>query len=126
LNKLEYDVFYEGRVFRLIWGTDASGRKRGKEYFDAMTKKDQTAIEARLRRYADHGRLGNETQFRYEVPPTFAFKIFKHRIVGFRRQNDVILIDGFVKKADSDRRVDRNLRKAAERASDWLERASQN
>jgi phage-related protein len=117
-----YEVFYKGHVYRLVWGRDSGGHMRAKDYFDSLDNKNRAAIEARLRRYADHGRLSNDTQFKREVSPTFAFKIFKHRIIGFRFRNDVVLIDGFGKKTDNDTRADRNLKAAAARATDWLAR----
>jgi hypothetical protein len=110
---LPTDIKYAGVAKRIVWGSDRSGKFRGRDHYEALDRKKRAAFDALFIRLGDAGQIRNETKFRQEAPNLFVFKIFKERLACFFDGKDVVVISGFTKKTTSDKRSARNLTTAA-------------
>jgi mRNA-degrading endonuclease RelE of RelBE toxin-antitoxin system len=103
----------EGPARRLVWGADANGTFRAKEYFDALDIATQAKFEPWFTRMAETGKIRNPEKFRHEGGNLYAYKIGAHRLPCFFDGRDVVLIDGFAKKDMRSKRSVRALENAA-------------
>lgn len=98
------ELIYSGRARRISWSSDASGRYRGKEYYDRLQVRDQAKFFALFEHLGDHGTLRNEEKFRYEADGIFVLKISGHRLFSFMHGMEVLITHGAKKQR---RRLDR-------------------
>lgn len=103
------ELLREGPAKRLVWGADGTGRRRAQEHFDALSIKEQASFDVNFRRMAETGLINNKEKFRHERSNLFVFKIFKQRLACFFDGRTVVLISGFTKKSDKDKKVKREL-----------------
>jgi hypothetical protein len=98
----------EGSFYSLWWMED-SRKFRGKEYFDKLKEKDRAAFDALFLRMAEKGEIKNIEQFRKEAGNIYCFKRYQHRLACFRESRNWMLVYGFRKKSDKDKRLKRNI-----------------
>lgn len=95
---------YEGAQRTILWARDASGHFRGEEYFEKLKMADQAKVEALFQRMGDFGLIRNPEKFRPEGEGIYAFKSFRVRLLCFFDGRDVVITNGYDKKADKVRR----------------------
>jgi hypothetical protein len=83
-----------------VWASDASGRMRGKEYFEELQDRDRAKIQALFERMGDHGEIRNTEKFRFEEDGLCCFKSFSRRLMCFFDGRNVVVTHGFTKKKD--------------------------
>jgi Phage derived protein Gp49-like (DUF891) len=115
------DVHYEGRIWRLVWGVDSSGRYRAREFFCGLQGADRAKFEALFRRLADSGEIKNKERFVKEIGGIWCFKQHGQRIACLFDEGDVVLIHGFVKKTTRSKRSRRELETAARLRERYLD-----
>jgi phage-related protein len=115
------DVHREGRIWRLVWGANSSGRFRAREFFDGLDDADRAKFEALFRRLADSGEIKSKERFVKETGGIWCFKQHGLRIACFFDEGDVVLIHGFVKKTTRSKRSRRELETAARLRERYLE-----
>jgi hypothetical protein len=101
-----------GTKTNLAWAAGASGRFRGKEYFDKLDERDQARFDALFRRMATTGEIRNEELFRHEFDDIYCFKRGQHRLACYREGKTLMLIHGFRKKSDKGVRHKREIETA--------------
>jgi hypothetical protein len=105
------------------WADDASGHHRAKDYFDKkLTPPERAKFQALFNRLADHGRIQNQEQFTKETEHIWCFKRGKHRITCFLEGTDWLLLTGFKKKDNWDKRHKREIEAAERTRTSHLER----
>jgi Phage derived protein Gp49-like (DUF891) len=115
------DVLRDGACRRVVWGADASGRYRAREFFEALKVAEQARFEALFRRLADTGKIKDKRKFVKEPSGIYCFKCHGKRIACFFDGRDVVLIDGFGKKTNQSKRSRRRLETAAKLRMQYLE-----
>jgi mRNA-degrading endonuclease RelE of RelBE toxin-antitoxin system len=113
-------VFAEGSQRPILWGADARGRYHGKDYYDELSETEQAKVAALAQRMADHGRIHNQTRFTKETETLYCFKSGQHRFPCFFDEGNVVILAGFRKKTDWDKRLKRELKKAERHREEYL------
>lgn len=104
-----------GRRCSLWWVADASEHFRAKEYFDNLNVSERAKFQALFELMAENGVILNKERFRKEHATHIScFKSGQHRLACFREGRSLMLVHGFRKKTDKDKRLKRGL-EAAER-----------
>ena len=116
------DVLRDGASRRLLWGADASGRYRAREYFEGLREGDRIRFDSLFRRLAETGSIKRKEQFVMEPDGIWCFKLHGKRIACFFDGRDVVLIEGFGKKTDQSKRSRRRLKTAARLRQEYLDR----
>ena len=114
-------VFIETSFRRVLWASDGRGRYRGKDYLDDLAQSDQAKLLAAIRYLAQNPRIHNTTRFRKEKDGIFCFKCHKRRLACFIDGRDVVIVSGFDKKSDRDKRADRALDQAVRLRGEYLD-----
>ena len=113
----------DGTSRQLKWGAGRSGRLRGKDYYEKLKLSDQVQFDALFNRMADEGWIHGDDRFRNEGDGLYVLKIWKHRLACFfDDQEALVIIHGFPKKTDRDRRSRRELATARRLRDEHLER----
>jgi putative component of toxin-antitoxin plasmid stabilization module len=110
----------EGPTCRILWGSDSSGKCRGKAYFEALSARDQVKFEAYFARLADGVPITGAERIRNLGDKVFELKIHKRRLMYFRYKGDVVIVAGFDKKADNSRRIAKNIDTAKRLKDEYL------
>lgn len=118
----EDELLLDGLARRLVWGADGSGKRRAQDFFEDLSQADQAKFDTWFERVANTQQVRNEEKFRSEGDKLFAFKIHKRRIMCFYYEGDLVLISGFSKKTDSDKRSAREISTAAALRDDYIKR----
>jgi hypothetical protein len=116
-----FDVFRDGASRRLVWGADSSGTYRAQKYFEDLEARDQAKFEPLFRALAETGKISNKERFVKEPDGIYCLKCHAKRIACFFDGGDVVLIDGFGKKANNSRRSRRHLKTAAKLRRQYLD-----
>jgi hypothetical protein len=106
-------VFLKGTHRQIAWGADSRGRLPGKEYHDGLTNRERAKFLVRFQYLANEPRFHNETHFTKEIDDIYCFKAGQHRLACFFDGATIVIIHGFRKKTDWDKRHKRELTKAA-------------
>ncbi len=94
------EVAYQGARKRIVWASDTSSRKHGKEYFDELPRQDKAKLQVLFERMADQGEVRNTQKFRVEKDGFYCFKSFQRRLMCFFDGDDIVITQGFTKKRD--------------------------
>jgi hypothetical protein len=105
-------VFVEGSFRPILWGRDKRGRYHGKDYYDDLPDKDQARMAALFMRMANHAHLHNQTKFTKETEHIYCFKAGQLRFPCFFDDGSLVIISGFRKKTNWDKRLKREMKKA--------------
>jgi hypothetical protein len=108
----------------LWWAAGASGRFRAKDYYDKLKLTEQAKFDVLFERMAKEGRILNKEHFRKESDCIYCFKRGQHRLACFRDGRDLMLVDGFRKKSDKDKRLIRNIEAAERIRSEYLDQTT--
>lgn len=111
-----------GRTCSVWWADDASGHFRARDYFDNLTDPERAKFEALFRRLADDGRILNRELFAKESANIYCFKRGKLRMTCFRQGSDWMLLHGFKKKTNKDKRLKREIETAERIRTEHLDR----
>jgi mRNA-degrading endonuclease RelE of RelBE toxin-antitoxin system len=111
-----------GKQRRIVWGEDASGGHRGKDYFEALDESERAKFVPLFEHLSENAQMHNDTRFKKEMDGIFCLKSGAHRLACFFRQGDLVIISGFQKKARRGRRAARHLKAAVELRKEYLER----
>ncbi len=101
---------------------DASGRFRAKDYYDSLNDSERAKFQVLFERMAGVGIIRNSEHFRSEEGNISCFKRGQHRLACFRVGSDVMLVDGFRKKSDKDKRLKRHIETAERIRAEYLDR----
>ena len=107
----------------LWWGADASGRFRGLDYFNALKDPEKAKFDVLFELMAREGRIRSPEHFRKESGDIFCFKRSQHRLACFRDGSDWVILDGFRKKSDKDKRLKRHIETADRIRTEHMDRA---
>jgi hypothetical protein len=110
----------EGRLCSLWWVED-SHKFRAKEYFDKLKDKDRARFDVLFERMAENGEIKNIEQFRKEAGNIYCFKRDQHRLACFREGRALMLVHGFRKKSDKDKRLKRHIEIAERIRTEYLD-----
>lgn len=113
-----------GRVCALWWVADASGRFRAKEYYDDLEDGERANFQVLFEQMAEFGFVRNPEHCRREEGDISCFKRGQHRLAWFRDGSDVMLIHGFRKKSDKDKRLKRHIETAERIRGQYLDRTT--
>lgn len=114
------DVLREGASRRLLWGADPSGHFRAREYFEKLDGAERAKFEPLFQALAETGKITNRERFVKEPNGIWCFKTHGRRIACFFIGRDVVLIDGFGKKANNSKRSRRRLETAGKLRTGYL------
>lgn len=112
---------YVGRICSLWWGADASGQFHARDYFDDLKPVEKAKFEALFERLADTGRINNTDHFRKESDDIYCFKGGQHRLSCFQERRRWILLHGFRKKTNKDKRLRREIERAERIRIEYLQ-----
>lgn len=115
-----------GRSASLWWAAGSSDRFRAKDYFDKLKGADKAKFDALFERMAETGTIKNTEQFRKESDHVYCFKRGQHRLACFREGRDLMLIHGFRKKSDKDKRLKRHIETAERLQTEYLDQTQGN
>lgn len=113
-------VFLQGTHRQIAWGADSRERFPGKEYHDKLTIGERAKFKAAFQYLAENLRFHNETRFTKEIDDIYCFKAGQHRLACFFVGAEIVIIHGFRKKADWDKRHKRELKKAVRLKEEYL------
>lgn len=111
-----------GRACALWWVADASGRFRAREYYDDLEESERAKFQVLFERMAEFGVIRNPEHFRRKEGDIGCFKRGQHRLACFRDGSDVMLVHGFRKKSDKDKRLKRHIETAERIRGEYLDR----
>jgi hypothetical protein len=111
-----------GRSCSLWWADDASGHFRARDYFNDLSDAERAKFDALFRRLAEEGRIRNPEHFTKESVHIYCFKRGKLRITCFQEGSDWMLLHGFKKTTNSDRRHRREIATAERIRTEHLDR----
>lgn len=107
----------------LWWAAGASDRLRAKDYYDNLDVRDRAKFDALFEFMAEEGTIRNQGRFRKEHATEIScFKSGQHRLACFREGNRLMLVHGFRKKTNKDKRLKRELETAERIRTEYLER----
>lgn len=101
---------------------DASGRFRAKDYYDSLNDSERAKFQVLFERMAEIGIIRNYEHFRGEEGHISCFKRGQHRLACFRDGGDVMLVHGFRKKSDKDKRLKRHIETAERIRVEYMNR----
>lgn len=104
------------------WADDASGRFRARDYFDSLPPQLQASFDVLFGRLARDGGIRNVQLFNRESANIYCFKRGKHRLTCFQEGRDWMLLHGFKKKTNKDKRLKREIELAERLRTDHLDR----
>jgi Phage derived protein Gp49-like (DUF891) len=110
-----------GSLCSLWWVAGSSGRFRAKEYFDSLKDPERAKFAVLFERMASTGTIHNEEHFRKESDNIYCFKRGQHRLACFRQGRDFMLVHGFRKKSDKDKRLKRHIETAERLRTEYLD-----
>ena len=110
-----------GSVCSLWWVAGPSDRFRGQDYFDKLKLAEKAKFQALFERMARDGRILNKEQFRKEAGNIYCFKRGQHRLACFREGRDLMLVYGFRKKSNKDKRSARHIAAAERIRTEYLD-----
>jgi Phage derived protein Gp49-like (DUF891) len=113
-------VFQQGLNRRLAWGADSHGRYHGKDYYEALDIDERAKFFASFKYLANNARFHNRTRFTKEIDDIYCLKAGQHRLACFFDGSTVVMIHGFRKKTDWDKRHKRELKKAVRLKEEYL------
>jgi hypothetical protein len=99
----------QGASRTLWWVAGSSGRFHAKDYYDKLTRGEQRKFTVLFEQVADAGTVLNKTRYRRESPTLHAFKSGKHRLYSFGDGRNIMLSNGYLKKTNNDKRLERAL-----------------
>jgi hypothetical protein len=105
-------VFAEGSYRPILWGADARGRHHGKNFYDELPDKDRAKVAALFLRLANNARFHNQTRFTKEAENIYCFKSGQLRFPCFLHGRAIVIVSGFRKKTNWDKRLKREMKKA--------------
>jgi Phage derived protein Gp49-like (DUF891) len=110
-----------GSACSLWWAAGASGRFRAQDYFDELNPPEKAKFDVLFELMAREGRIRNIEHFRKESDTIYCFKRGQHRLACFRDGTDLMLVHGFRKKSDKDKRLKRDIETAERIRSEYLD-----
>jgi hypothetical protein len=110
-----------GSTCSLWWVPDSSGRFRAKDYFDNLNASDRAKFQVLFERMQTVREIRNIEHFRKEPGNISCFKRGQHRLACFRQGNDLMLVNGFRKKNDKDKRSKRHIETAERIRTEYLD-----
>jgi hypothetical protein len=111
----------QGAARSLWWVAGSSGRFHAKDYYDKLPQGEQRKLTALFEQVAGAGTILNRTRYRRESPNIHAFKSGKHRLYSFQEGRDVMLTNGYLKKTNNDKRLERALAMAERIRVEYLD-----
>jgi hypothetical protein len=111
-----------GQGCSLWWARGSSDRFRGKDYFDKLKPPEKAKFEALFERMARDGRIPNIELFRKESDEIYCFKRYQDRLACFQQGTDWLIVHGFRKKRDKDKRSKRHIETAERIRTRYLDR----
>ena len=88
-------VAYRGRLKRIAWLAEDSGRFLGQEYYDSLNAPERAKFVARFHRLGEFGQITNPDQLRNEGNDIWCIKASAHRLPCFFDGRDVLVTHGF-------------------------------
>jgi hypothetical protein len=115
----------QGSACSLWWAAGSSEQVRAKDYFDDLKDTERAKFEVLFERMARDGTIKNTELFRTEAGGNIScFKRGQHRLACFREGRDLMLVHGFRKKSDKDKRLKREIQIAERIRTEYLEQKS--
>jgi phage-related protein len=111
-----------GNSRTLWWVDDASGEFRAQTYFSQLSQAEQAKFEVLFELMASQGRIRNPEHFRKESGNIYCFKRGQLRLTCFSEGPDWMLVHGFRKKTNKDKRLKREIDMAERIRTEHLER----
>jgi hypothetical protein len=84
-----------------------SGRFHAKDYYDKLDQSEKRKLVVLFEQVAGAGTILNKTRYRRESPNLHAFKSGKHRLFSFQQGRDIMIANGFLKKSNRGKRLER-------------------
>ena len=109
-----------GQGCSLWWVRGSSSRFRGKDYFDKLKPPEKAKVESLFERMARDGWIPNKELFRKESDHIYCFKRHQLRMAAFQQGKDWLIVYGFRKKTNSDKRMKRHIDTAERIRSEYL------
>jgi len=113
-------VFAHGKQREIAWGADSRQRYLGKEYYEKLDEGQQAKFEALFEYLSEKPRFHNKTRFTKEINEIYCFKSGQHRLACFFDGPRIVIVYGFRKKTDWDKRHKRELQKAVRLREEYL------
>jgi hypothetical protein len=111
----------QGITCSLWWVAGSSEKFRAKEYFDNLKDPERAKFDVLFERMARDGKIKNPEHFRREAGNISCFKRDQHRLACFRQGKDLMLVHGFRKKSDKDKRLKREIQIAERIRTEYLD-----
>jgi hypothetical protein len=113
-------VFVHGQKRTVAWGADARGRYLGREYYEKLSEHEQAKFGALFERLSEYQQSHNKTRFTKEIGEVYCFKSGQHRLACFFDGSRIVIVLGFRKKTNWDKRHKRELEKAVRLREEYL------
>jgi hypothetical protein len=110
-----------GERCSLWWAAGSSNRSRAQEYFDNLKLAEKAKFDVLFERMGRDGEIKNPEHFRKESDNIYCFKRGQHRLACFRQGKDLMLVHGFRKKSDKDKRLKREIEIAERIRTEYLD-----
>ena len=111
-----------GSACSLWWAGDSSEQLRAKDYFDDLKDTERAKFQVLFERMARDGTIKNTELFRKEAGGNVScFKRGQYRLACFREGRDLMLVHGFRKKSDKDKRLKREIEIAERIRTQYLD-----
>lgn len=110
-----------GRKCSIAWVSSDSGRFPGKDYYDDLDDRDRAKFDALLERLGRDGFIENDTRFHKEKnSEIYVAKAGKRRLFLFPHEGSWLIVAGFTKKSNKDKKLERAIVRAERVRSEHL------
>lgn len=90
----EDSLVVRGAKLAIWYAVKSNGKMLARQFYHERVKSDQAKLMRLFERYAEHGRIWNETDFKWLKNGIGEFKIHGGRVLCFEHDGDVFLTHG--------------------------------